>query len=135
MTDTSKDVLIVYDGECPFCRNYVAFTRLKESVGNVQLIDARQADKTLLKTMQELKLDLDEGMALKYNGHWYHGADCTHMLALMTSTDGLMNRISRVLFATPERAGWAYPILRFFRNLTLRLLLKKKLRNLDQNSV
>ncbi|KAA9011069.1 DUF393 domain-containing protein [Sphingobium limneticum] len=38
MTDQS---IIIYDGECIFCQNYVRFFRLREAIGAVELLDAR----------------------------------------------------------------------------------------------
>ena len=32
---------IIYDGDCPFCRSYVALLRLRERY-DVQLVDARK---------------------------------------------------------------------------------------------
>ena len=35
-------VRILYDGACPFCASYVRYARLKDRVGEVDLVDARQ---------------------------------------------------------------------------------------------
>ncbi len=35
------DLFIVYDGECPFCSRYVALQRLRESIGKVSMVNAR----------------------------------------------------------------------------------------------
>ncbi|CAN0407117.1 unnamed protein product, partial [Scytosiphon promiscuus] len=40
--------VIVYDGECPFCSQYVKMLRIHESVGTVRLIDARSSDETAI---------------------------------------------------------------------------------------
>jgi len=34
-------MVIVYDGECPFCRNYIRLMELRKTVGNVDLVNAR----------------------------------------------------------------------------------------------
>ena len=54
---------IVYDGDCPFCRNYIRLTRLKQAIGPVRLIDAR-AGGPEVDFVQARGLDLDEGMAM-----------------------------------------------------------------------
>ena len=36
------EVLIVYDGQCPFCSRYVELVRLRQSLGQVRLINARE---------------------------------------------------------------------------------------------
>ena len=32
---------IIYDGQCPFCSRYVRLVRLRDSLGQVELVDAR----------------------------------------------------------------------------------------------
>ncbi len=33
---------ILYDGQCPFCRRYTDLLRLRQSVGEVRLVDLRR---------------------------------------------------------------------------------------------
>ena len=37
---TNDKMVVVYDGECPFCRNYVKLMWLRKAVGDVELVDA-----------------------------------------------------------------------------------------------
>ena len=61
--------VIVYDGECPFCSQYVKMLRIRESVGTVRLIDARSSDETAI--FARGKYDMDQGMAARIGGEWY----------------------------------------------------------------
>ena len=36
---------IYYDGDCPFCDNYVSLLKLKDTVGDVKLINLRESKK------------------------------------------------------------------------------------------
>ncbi|MCY4336924.1 MAG: DCC1-like thiol-disulfide oxidoreductase family protein [Litoreibacter sp.] len=116
-----SDLKIVYDGECPFCSQYVTMTRLRESVGSVELIDAR-TDHPLVTDIKDRGIDLNEGMLAQYKGKEYFGADCIHFLSLLSSRSGVMNRVASVLFSKRSVARLAYPVLRAGRNLTLKLL-------------
>jgi predicted DCC family thiol-disulfide oxidoreductase YuxK len=116
-----EGVVVVYDGQCPFCSTYVRYTRLREAVGPVQLVDARSGGPVVEEAVRA-GLDLDEGMALKYGGRLYHGADCLNMLSLLSSRSGLFNRLMAFTFARPGVAHMAYPMLRAGRNATLKLL-------------
>lgn len=127
MTFSSQDeAWIVYDGECPYCRNYVRLVRLRDALGTVRLIDARKGGPEV-EHVRAAGLDLDEGMIFRYGGRLYHGADAIHMMAVLAGPSGLFNRINARVFRSPARAAFLYPILRAGRNTTLFLLGKRKI--------
>lgn len=74
--------------------------------------------------ISDRKLDLNEGMALWYGGNLYHGADCIHMMSVLSSGSGLFNRLNAAVFRRPRLANALYPVLRFGRNTLLRILGK-----------
>jgi len=121
------EVLIVYDGQCPFCSRYVKLVRLRESLGQVRLVNAREGG-PLVDELRRAGLDLDEGMALKLDGRLYHGHDCIHMLALLSTPSSAFNRLNAALFRSPRAARLLYPVLRTGRNAALRLLGRSKIR-------
>jgi predicted DCC family thiol-disulfide oxidoreductase YuxK len=121
------EVLIVYDGQCPFCSRYVKLVRLRESLGQVRLVDAREGG-PIVEELQRAGVDLDEGMALKLDGRLYHGHDCIHMLALLSTPSSAFNRLNAALFRSPRAARLLYPVLRAGRNAALRLLGRSKMR-------
>jgi predicted DCC family thiol-disulfide oxidoreductase YuxK len=117
---------VVYDGECPFCSRYVALLRMRESLGRVVLVDARKGG-PLVEEMKAAGLDLDQGMVLKMDGRLYHGDECIHRLALLSTPSGLFNRLNGLIFSSPTASRLLYPVLRTGRNAVLRLLGRKKL--------
>ena len=121
------EVLIVYDGQCPFCSRYVELVRLRQSLGQVRLINAREGG-PLVDELQRAGVDLDEGMALKLDGRLYHGHDCIHMLALLSTPSSAFNRLNAALFRSPRAARLLYPVWRTGRNAALRLLGRSKIR-------
>lgn len=66
-------------------------------------------------------------MVLKLGGRYYHGADCIHALALLSSSSGLFNRINAKVFRSPQLSRVLYPVLRAGRNTVLRLLGRTKI--------
>jgi predicted DCC family thiol-disulfide oxidoreductase YuxK len=118
---------IVYDGQCPFCSRYVQLLRLRESLGAVRLIDAREGG-PIVEELQRAGVDLDEGMVLKLDDRLYHGHDCIHVLALLSTPSGLFNRINAAVFRSAPTARMLYPVLRVGRNAVLRLLGRGKIR-------
>src|SRR4029079_19609724 len=118
----NSELVIIYDGECPFCSRYVELVRLREAVGSVRLLNARETAVEEVRELHKLGYDLNEGMIAKYQGRIYHGADCVNLLARLSTESGTINRINRALFVPQVMSRLLYPLLRFGRNLTLRCL-------------
>lgn len=118
--NTATGLWIAYDGECPFCSNYVRLVRLREAVGPVHLINGRD-DHPFIKEVKEKGYSLDEGM-IRFGDGYYYGADCINFLSLMSEDAGLLNRAMQRMFRSPQRAKALYPFMRAGRNLTLRAL-------------
>jgi predicted DCC family thiol-disulfide oxidoreductase YuxK len=122
----STDNYILYDGDCPFCRNYVLMQRLRQAIGPVRLVNAREGGAEV-EAATRAGLDLDQGMVLSYDGRLYHGDACMNMLALLSDDRRLRARLLNWLFSSSRRSSLLYPVLRAGRNLTLRLLARRKL--------
>ncbi len=132
-THTKKDVWLVYDGECPVCKTYCKYIRIREAVGNLHLIDARQPGE-LMDEITRLGLDIDQGMVLIFKDAIYYGADAIHMLTLLSTPSGIFNRINYYVFSTKLGAKFFYPIGKAFRTLLLKLLGILYIENLRKNS-
>lgn len=116
-------VHIIYDGECPFCSAYVRMLRLRQAVGPVELLDAREPH-PLVEGLIAAGIDLDEGMAVKHGDAIYHGDAAIHWLSLMTTPSASFNGLMARILKNERRARLLYPALRAARNLAL--LLKGK---------
>ena len=112
---------LLYDGDCPFCSRYVRHVRLREAIGPITMANARE-HAALVDEVRRLGFDVDTGMVLKLDGNYYHGADCIHALALLTTPSGWFNRLNSWMFRSATASKLLYPVLRTGRNLTLRLL-------------
>jgi predicted DCC family thiol-disulfide oxidoreductase YuxK len=118
---TQEDVWLVYDDECPVCRTYCKYARIRDTVGRLRLIDARQPGE-LMDEITAAGLDIDQGMVLKFKQVKYYGADAIHMLTLLSTRSGWFNRLCLMFFGTRWGARVFYPIGKAFRNLLLKLL-------------
>jgi predicted DCC family thiol-disulfide oxidoreductase YuxK len=128
---TNKQILLIYDKECPACHFYCQIVRIRQSVGELVLIDARE-NPEVLKEVTAKGLDIDQGMVLKMDGQLYYGSDAIHLLALLSGRSGVFNRLNYWLFSSKKVAAILYPILRYCRNLLLKILGKTKINNLKQ---
>ena len=124
------EILLVYDKDCPACDNYCQVVRIRESIGELKIINARESS-DVLEEITQLGLDIDQGMVLKMGGVIYYGADAIHALALISSRSGVFNKLNYWLFKSKRVSAVLYPVLRFFRNLLLKMLGKTKINNLN----
>lgn len=116
-----QDLWLVYDGECPVCRNYCRHIRLREAAGRLHLVDARLPG-PLMDEITRAGLDIDQGMVLKVRGRLYYGSVAIYMIALMSTRAGWFNRLSFLFFGTPLAARIFYPAGKAFRNVLLKVL-------------
>ena len=129
---STNRLTLVYDQECPVCNNYVQMVRIRESIGELELINARDGGK-LVDELTAKGIDLDQGMVLIVDDVMYCNSDTIHALALISSPSGLLNKVNFWVFKNKKRAHVIYPVLRIFRGLLLKLLGKKKLNNLEHS--
>ena len=123
------DVWLVYDGECPVCTTYCKHARVRDAVGRLHLVDARQPG-ALMDEITAAGLDIDQGMVLKFEDVMYYGPEAMRMLTMLSTRSGVFNRLSYLLFGTSARSRIAYPIGKAFRNLVLKLMGIKYIENL-----
>ena len=129
--DLSKGVWFVYDGECPICNLAAQSLRIREAVGPLMLVNAREeTNHPLYLEIVDQKLNLDEGMVLRYGNCNYHGQNALQMMALLGSENGWYNRMNARLFKLPVIASFLYPIMKLARNTLLKILGIPRLQNL-----
>lgn len=126
-----REVLIVYDKQCPACDYYCHLVRIRETVGTLQLIDARDGG-PVMDRITAAGLDIDEGMVVIVGEQLYYGPDAIHALALLGTNRGFFNRLSYWCFRSKRVSRVLYPILKACRNLLLKILRKTRINNLEQ---
>ena len=117
---------IIYDGECPFCSQYVKMVRLNKTFEIVDLINARDSQDPVAQ-LALAKFDIDQGMAVRVADQWHYGSDAIHIIALSSTPSGVFNRLNHWIFQSPGRTRLLYPMMRAGRNLALRLLGRTKI--------
>lgn len=125
----ARQILLVYDGDCPLCTAYGRMVRVRETVGELHLVNARDNSETMREITRE-GLNIDQGMVLKVDKVLYYGADAISVLSLLSSACGPFNRMNHWIFRSGTRARLLYPVLRACRNLLLKMLGRTKINNL-----
>jgi predicted DCC family thiol-disulfide oxidoreductase YuxK len=124
--ETSSRLVIVYDGQCPFCTSYVRLMALRKAVGEVDLIDARSSAPVVLDLVKA-GYDLNEGMAAIFGGKVYHGSDAVVLISTLTEVGGGCGRPIAALLRSPVRAKRLYPLLKIGRRFALAVLGRRQI--------
>jgi predicted DCC family thiol-disulfide oxidoreductase YuxK len=129
LADEPREMLLVYDQQCPVCHAYCGMIQPRESAGVLRLVDARDPSE-IMDEVTAKGLDIDQGMVLRVGNVLYYGADAIRALSLVSRPTGVFNRLNSVIFRSKTRSRTLYPVLRLFRNLLLKALRKTKINNL-----
>ena len=128
----SPDIELVYDKECPVCDFYCKRIDVAQSAGKLLRINARD-DSEIMEEITALGLDIDEGMVVRIGDELHYGADAIHALALLSSGNGLVNAMSKRIFASRRISRALYPLFKFTRNMLLKVLRRTRVNNLQQD--
>ncbi len=117
-------IVLIYDKECPVCKNYTQMVQIRKSIGEMRLINARDNSEEVREVLEQ-GFDLDQGMVLKIDDNLYYGADAMHTIALLGSRSGVFNKINYWMFRSKRFSHTIYPVLKYGRAVLLKLLGKK----------
>ena len=119
-----QQLLLIYDGDCPLCQNFVAAQQLQQQFGELTLLNARDLPEQaplLLAELQHQNLIVNQSMLLRVDGRWLKGAEVLQLLASVNEPSW-RNKLWLYWFQSARRARFSYPLLRAGRNLLLKLL-------------
>lgn len=109
---------LIYDGGCPFCREFALLSELKAGVADLQIVDGR-ADHNIRRELNSLGLLLRDGAVLIEGEQRWHGSEAIAELSRrMKPSDPLLRLLAR-LFRNDQRSALAYPALLAARRLAL----------------
>ena len=111
-------LVLVYDGGCPFCRQFALGTELRGGLPELELRDGR-ADHDLRAALKAQGLDLALGAVLLEGEQSWHGAEAISELCLRLTPSGPLLKLLQGLFAAPSRARRIYPLLLVARRMAL----------------
>lgn len=122
-------VWFVYDGDCPICNYAANALRIKEEFGSLTILNARESiDDPLIEEINSRGLDLDEGMVIYVNDHFYHGKDALKLISRYGEPKNAFMSIFKGLFWSNILSYIVYPWMRGCRNWLLR---RKKIGRID----
>ena len=111
---------LIYDGGCPFCRDFASRSELNSGIDGFQIIDGR-ADNTLRRDLLKKGISLANGAVLIENEQLWHGSEAIAELSRrMNPSDPLLGLLGE-LFQDQPRARLLYPLLLTARRVALGL--------------
>ena len=126
MASDKNKIIIIYDGECPFCSDFVSLNRLRDLGYSVSIINARDHGDPLVKDLSE-NYDLDDGMIVVYNDSVLFGAAAAHFISTSFAKRNIRAVFYCSLLSNQRIAEVFYPILVKLRKLFLRIIGKKRI--------
>ena len=111
---------LIYDGGCPFCRNFAVRSELSGGVRGLQIIDGRD-DHIQRQQLRERGFALANGAVLIEGQTIWHGsAAIAELCRRMEPSDQLLGLLQG-MFRDDARSKILYPALLFARQVALKL--------------
>lgn len=114
-----EKIKIYYDKECPFCKNYVDFLKLKEDYILI-LKNAREAKDELDK----IKLDINAGFIVLFKGNFYQGSKALNILNKLVRKDTILGKVHIFFYEDNFMSRFLYKLLLYLRKTVLFVLRK-----------
>lgn len=127
MNKTIPKLTIIYDGDCVLCRNCAFAFRLQQSVGEFELINAREKSPLVLQLIEQ-GMNLNKGMLVVYGGRYYFGQEGVRLIAMLSSRSTMFNKLLACLFKSKLLASLLYPPMTWLRGLLLKM---NRVNNID----
>ena len=109
---------LIYDGGCPFCREFALRSELKSGVPNLRIVDGR-TDHKIRRELNALGLPLSNGAILIEGDQKWHGSEAIAELSRRMKPSDPLLRVLAKLFGDNQRSALAYPALLAARRLAL----------------
>ena len=125
-TDQNRDFLI-YDGDCPVCSRYVAWTALRRAHPGIELIDARAAP-DLVAALRAEGIEINDTYLLQLGGERHVAAAAMARISALMEPQTPMQRLVKVLTRSERLMTPLYPLLARGRKLLLWLMGREQIR-------
>ncbi len=123
-TSFKDEIIVYYDGECPFCQNYSEYLYLKNNY-SFQILDARQYPEKM-KEFYQMGYDINTGMILSYNNQLFVGRKAVNKIGKLSHKIRLKDKILDAILSNRYGMIILYPLIKGMRRLVLLFLGVKK---------
>ena len=109
---------LIYDGGCPFCKEFALRSELQAGVPNLRIVDGR-ADHSVRRELNALGMPLRNGAVLIEGEQRWHGSEAIAELSRRMKPSDPLLKLLASLFSNTQRSALAYPALLAARRLAL----------------
>ena len=115
----NKDLVFIYDGECPFCNHFAELVELKSKINNISILDGRKNLK-LISSLLEKGYDIDKGAILLKDDDIFHGAEAINYICnQINNPSGNLLKLLSQIFKSNSRTNFLFPFLIIARRFAL----------------
>ena len=121
LDEKGGDSCVIFDGQCPFCRAYVASLEGNNGTNKARVakIDARYAPK-FVEQLADKGIDINAGIILIKGDSVFQDAEALTLLAKQHAASGYFIGLHHHLLRYKLLSRAIYPLLRALRNAYLR---------------
>lgn len=119
-----EKITLYYDGDCPFCTEYSKYVKLKQRY-DIIILDARtELDK--IRYFNSKGFNINNGMILEIenNNAIYQGDSAILEIDRLLEHTTFLDKLRTAVTHIPYLMRLAYPIIKWFRYLTLKAMGK-----------
>ena len=115
----NKDLIFIYDGECPFCNHFGELLELKSKINNITILDGRHNQDIIIPLLKK-GYDIDKGAILLKGDEIFHGAEAINTICnqIHNPSSNLLKLLSKI-FKSNKRANFLFPFLVITRRFAL----------------
>ncbi|OCL91166.1 hypothetical protein AAX29_01124 [Aliarcobacter thereius] len=117
-----KLIEIYYDKDCPFCKRYTEFLKLKDNY-ELKMINARENKRELKEICS--KLDINDGFIVVFENSFFQGTKALEFLNRAVDKNTLLGKLHFLFKYNNLFSKALYKLIFILRKVTLFIINKK----------
>ena len=121
-----SDILIYYDGECPYCRSYKKVIDIKKKY-SFELRDARLYPKEI-NSLYAKGYKIEDGILMIFNKKIFQGSEALSKVDSLIYKKTFISKLYSLIIKLPFFGMIIYPLVKIIRIITLYLMGIKRMK-------
>jgi predicted DCC family thiol-disulfide oxidoreductase YuxK len=121
-----SDIIIYYDGECPYCKSYQKVIDIKKKY-SFELKDAR-LHPLEISNLKDQGYKIEDGILMIFKDEIFQGAQALRRIDLLIEKKTTISKLYALIIRLPFFANIMYPIVKIIRIVTLKIMGIKRMK-------